>query len=630
MIPVWTLDFETLPIGPRPEHYPPEPTSVSIRHPDGGAYYFAWGHPSGNNCSWEDAARVLRAVWAEDRPVVFHNAKFDLAVAYEHFGLPELPWQRVHDTMFLAFLLDPYARTLGLKQLAQVWLGMPPEERDVVNEWILANKDHLPRFDFITNSKGEPGAAPTKKNAGAWIGFAPAEIVGPYALGDTDRTWKLFQVMLPAVLKSGMGAAYDVERQFLPLLMENERVGIRVDVERLRHDVAMYQAWFTYTEEWLRWRLSASGLNLDADDEVAEALYRAGVVTEFKKTKTGKRSVSKKNLHPDDFADKDVASVLGWRNRCKTCLKMFMEPWLAQAERRGGYISTDWNQVASPEGGTRTGRPSTRNPNLLNMSKDFEDKGDGYVHPAVIEGLPKLPLVRVYILADEGHVLNGRDFKGQELCVFAHFENGDLQRQYRADPNLDVHNYVGGKITESTGQSLGRGKVKVLNFQAIYGGGIPAAQEQLRCTYAEAQRFKAFHDAALPGRKILSNELSAILRSGMAVRTLGGRLYTREAPRMVDGRMRDFDYRMLNYLVQGSSADATKRAILRMVNHPDYKSRFIVQVYDEIVISSPAECAMEQSLIMKWAMESVELKVQLLTDPEQGLAWGEMKEFKDE
>ena len=105
MIPVWTVDFETLPIGPRPDHYPPKPTGVSIRHIDGTSRYYAWGHPTGNNCSWEDAARVLRAVWAEDRPVVFHNAKFDLAVAYEHFGLPELPWQRVHDTMFLAFLL---------------------------------------------------------------------------------------------------------------------------------------------------------------------------------------------------------------------------------------------------------------------------------------------------------------------------------------------------------------------------------------------------------------------------------------------------------------------------------------------------------------------------------------------
>ena len=629
MTPVWTLDFETMPIGPRPDHCPPEPVGLAVRAPGGESRYLAWGHPSGNNCAREDALGVLRSAWDSGIPILCHNAKFDLSICYEKFGLPQLPWDRVHDTMFLAFLLDPYARTLGLKQLADVWLGMPPEERNTVDEWVLANKDRLPRFPFIKNSKGEPNAAPTKKSAGAWIGFAPAELVGPYAIGDVERTWRLFQTMHPAVIRAGMGEAYDVERQILPILMENERIGLRVDVDTLRKDVSVYTTWFNYIEEALRVRLNSGGLNFDSDEDVADALERCGIVTEFAQTATGKRSVSKNNLRPEQFNDPQVAQALGWRNRAKTCLKMFMEPWLEQAERRGGVISCDWNQVASPDGGTRTGRPSTRNPNFLNISKDFEDKGDGYAHPDFIAGLPKLPLVRRYILPDEGHVLNGRDFQGQELRVFAHFEQGDLMRQFQANPSLDVHAYVGGKITEMTGQDLGRGKIKILNFQAIYGGGIPAAQAAMRCTYDEARRFKAFHDSALPGRKILSDTLSGILRSGMAVRTHAGRLYVRETPKMVDGRMRDFDYRMLNYMVQGSAADVTKRAILNAVNHPDYNSRFLLNVYDELVFSSPAEDAMRQSLVMKEAMESVPLRVALLTDPEQGPNWGEMKEFKD-
>ena len=65
------------------------------------------------------------------------------------------------------------------------------------------------------------------------------------------------------------------------------------------------------------------------------------------------------------------ASSAGWRNRCKTCLKMFMEPWLAQAERRGHPTGLE----------TRSSRPHAHRPpvhanrNQLNMSKDdFEDK----------------------------------------------------------------------------------------------------------------------------------------------------------------------------------------------------------------------------------------------------------------
>src|SRR5690606_33427032 len=114
MIPCWTLDFETHPIGPRPQHYPPEPVGLAWRDPDGRSGYWAWGHPSGNNCSRDHAHETLFRAWNSGLPIVFHNAKFDMGICYERLHLPVLPWDRVHDTMFLAFLLDPYEKTLAL------------------------------------------------------------------------------------------------------------------------------------------------------------------------------------------------------------------------------------------------------------------------------------------------------------------------------------------------------------------------------------------------------------------------------------------------------------------------------------------------------------------------------------
>lgn len=635
MIDVWTVDFETWPIGPRPEHYPPMPTSVSIRNPNGVTVFLNWGHPGAEHADqeWKHATHLLNRAWASDLPIVFHNAKFDIDVAMEWFKLPMLPWERIHDTMIQAFLVDPYARQIGLKQLAVDYLGMPKDERDAVDEWVVANKDRVPLFEFIKNSKGEPFGKPTKRNAGAWIGFAPAELVGPYAVGDTERTWRLFQTFAPMIRDSGMWDAYDIERQVLPIFMENERVGLRVDVERLSTDVEMYHKVFEYVEEWLRWRLNSQGLNLDADQDVADALERTGIVTEFESTKTGKRSVSKNNLHPDQFSDPQVASALGYRNRLKTCLKMFMEPWLAQATHRQGWISTNWNQVASPDGGTRTGRPSTRDPNFLNLSKNFEGRGDGYEHPDFLS-LPPLPLVRRYILADEGCVVVKRDFSGQELRIFGHYENGDLQRQYQENPALDVHHYVGSEISNMTGDSIwteddGRTRTKAMNFQGIYGGGVPALQKALRVSYQEAKAFKAFHNQALPGRQVLANTLTTIVRSGYAVRTWGGRLYTRPPFFKRDnGEMSDADYRLINYLVQGSAADITKWTMVQLHNHPDYNARFMLQVYDELNESVPFEDAARQMRVMEEVMGSVPLKVKMLSDGEVGLNWGEMKKIK--
>lgn len=625
MTPIITFDFESHPIGPRPDHYPPQPVGLAVRWPDGEGRYWSFGHPGGNKCSEEEARGELARAVDSGLPMLAHSAKFDLSIANERWGLRVPKWDRLHDTMFLAFLVDPYAKTLGLKQLAEVWLGMPPEERSVVDEWVLDHKATLPTFDWLNDGK-----QPTKKSAGAWIGYAPAEIVGPYAWGDVDRTWRLFQTLYPLVQQAGMGDAYDVERQLLPILMENERVGLRVDHARLGEDVETYQRAFNYAEDWLRWRLDAAGLNFDADRDVAAILDERGIVTEWSETESGQRSVSKKNLHPDAFGDAEVASALGYRNRLKTCLKMFMEPWLAQADRRGGWISTEWNQVASPNGGTRTGRPSTRNPNFLNISKAFGG-ADGYVHPAHLEGLPELPLVRRYILPDEGHVILKRDFNGQELRVFGHYEHGDLQRRYVADPSLDVHDYVGENIAALTGKRLPRMNVKILNFQAIYGGGVPAAQAALRVSYDEAKQFKDFHDRALPGRKVLSDTLTSVLRSGMAVRTYGGRLYVREPLKWDAKRQRwsDHDYAMLNYLVQGSAADITKRAMIALVNHADWHSRFMLQVYDELDISAPEGEAVKQMRVLREAMESIPLRVLLMSDGESGLNWGEMKEWSD-
>ena len=635
-IPVWTLDFETLPIGPRPEHYPPKPAGLAWRDPGGASGYLAWAHPDGNNCTIEDAFWVLHKAWNQKFDIVFHNAKFDLSICHEHLGLPTLPWDRVHDTMFLAFLMNPYERTLGLKKLAETWLGMPPDERDVVEEWVLANKARLPKFDFIKNTKGEP-ATPSKKTAGAWIGYAPVEIVGPYAIGDVDRTWRLFQTLMPLVQQAGMREAYDVERQVLPIFMENERVGLRVDMDRLAGDVETYIKAFTYAEDWLRWRLNAGGLNFDADQDVADVLERSGIVTEFAQTATGKRSVSKKTLHPDQFSDFQVASALGYRNRLKTCLKMFMEPWLEQAQRRDGWISTDWNQVASPDGGTRTGRPSTRNPNFLNISKSFEGKPDGYVHPAHLEGLPALPLVRRYILPDEGDVVLKRDYAGQELHVFGHGSQGALMKQYQENPRLDVHRYVGAEIAGFTSDEKWltdefRTALKALNFQGIYGGGVPALMQALRIDYDTAKSFKDFHNKALPDRQIFSDVLTGILRAGMAVRTYGGRLYVREPVKWDKKKARwvDHDYAMINYYSQGSAADITKRAMIALHDHPDYKSRFMLQVYDEMNISAPREDAARQMEVLREVMESIPLRTSLPTDGEWGDNWGEMRKWNDD
>jgi DNA polymerase I-like protein with 3'-5' exonuclease and polymerase domains len=536
--------------------------------------------------------------------------------------------------MFLAYLHNPHARELGLKPLAENLLNWPPEERDAVAEWVMQHSEELLRlYPWNAHNAGKNGKI-SKMKAGAWIFAAPAQLVAPYACGDVARTKGLFRDLYPKIVDAGMLPAYDRERQLQPILMANERDGIHVDLDGLHRDKLQYNHAFVLTENWLRDELHASGLNFDADQDVAQVLLQRGIVAaeDWVSTKTG-LSMSKDNLRPEHFTGPNgaaIASALGYRNRMKTCLTMFIEPWLAQGEQRNGVISTNWNQVRNPEGGTRTGRPSTTNPNFLNISKDFESKrDDGFEHPEFL-GVPHLPLCRKYMIPDPTQVWIHRDFSGQEMRIFAHFEQGALWRAFWADPDLDPHEMVGGEFMRVAGREFERTKVKTLNFQGLYGGGLQALMNKLRCSSAEAKELKHFHDLALPGRKLLNEEIVRVIRRGIQIRTWGGRYYTVEPAGFSKkhGRHMTYEYKLINYIIQGSGADVTKQAIIDWHNHPKKDARFLVTVYDEINLSAPRGDFKRQMLILKEVMEAERISVPMRSDGKiSDVSWGALKKF---
>jgi DNA polymerase I-like protein with 3'-5' exonuclease and polymerase domains len=519
--------------------------------------------------------------------------------------------------MFLAFLDNPHAPRLGLKELAQSLLAWAPDERDAVADWVWENRSAL---------AAKYGSRPVRGKAGPWIFAAPVDVVAPYAVGDVTRTRALFGYLWPRVAANGMLRAYDRKRKLLPILMRNEISGIRVDTPLLQADIARYTSAFLRAEEWLRARLNASGLNLDADADVANVLAQEGIVEEWGRTATGRKAMGKESLKPEQFSDPRVASALGYRNRLKTCLTMFMEPWAKQAAARGGYISTNWNQTRGTDGGARTGRMSTSRPNLLNISKDFEGRSDGYIHPEFLD-VPHLPLCRKYLLADEGHVWLHRDFSNQEVRVFAHFEQGSMYEQYRANPALKVHAWLADEIERVTGRRLEKTRVKNVTFARLYGGGIGAVEKQARCSSrAEAQDIAAFHDRAMPGRKLLVGEIQRCVNHCVPIRTWGGRLYSTEKHPLGY----DCSYKLINYLIQGSSADLTEEAIIAWdaanskLPEAD-RARFLVTVYDEINISAPAALAEKHMALLRDCMDADRLEVPMRSEGKKGVSWGDLK-----
>ena len=629
---VHTIDFETLPIVG--SWQPPKPVGVSIRLPGAKkSTYFRWGHPTGNNCSLADAKRNLQAIWKPGNDLLFHNSKFDVSVAEAHMGCKRMPALKMHDTMFLLFLRDPHAPDLQLKSSAMRYLGVPPEEQDAVHDWAKRNKAELLLKHFTKPFR-----------PGAYIGYAPGDIVDPYARGDTDRTFGLFKDCFKYVSDANMLEPYQREQGCMPIFLDNEQTGIRVDMDLLRRDVGIYERALETTDAWIRKRLKAPSLNINSDADFAEALAVAGVVPDdaWTFTKSGQRSVAKGNLTPDMFNDVRVAQAFGYRNRLQTCLNMFMRPWLVQAEVRNGWVSTNWNQVRGAEYGTRTGRPSTSDPNFLNISKTW-GVDDGYIHPLFLKVL-ELPLVRRYMLPDLNGLWLHRDYNGQELRVLANAEDGPMMQAYIDNPWLDVHQFVADLIDKLTGKVFARKNVKIANFRIIYGGGAPATAAGIGCSLAEAKELLDAHGRALPsikGKGGVSDQTKDIGRRGDALITWGGREYYVEAPGYSKkyGRHMTYEYKLLNYYCQGSAADITKQALINYDSHPKRKGRFLVTVYDEINSSSPGAkaekarlaAAKEEMAVLRESMECVseDLDVPMLSEGKIGATWGDQEKFKE-
>lgn len=618
------IDYETLGIKPRPI-YPPHPVGVSIKYPGKKARYYAFGHPVGNNCCWSEAKEAVAKAYQHKDGICFQNGKFDVDVSEVHFGLPVPDWTRLHDTLFLLFLDDPHQKELGLKPASERLLGWAPDEQDAVAEWLLTEQP----ISGVKISKSKNSG----HYFGAYIAYAPGDLVGKYANGDTERTEAVFNHLWQKTKDRGMLEAYDRERQLMPILLEMERQGLPIDLPKLRKDVATYNEWRDKINLWIIKRLKASpDINLDSGEQLVNAMVAAKAADPdlMPMTPTGKFQTNKEALL-QGVVDKVLLAVLKYRTQLNTCLNTFMQPWLATAELSGGLIYTTWNQTKTPSGdgsvGTRTGRLSST-PNFQNIPNEFKpifqhDNGDKKLPKSPFPDLPGLPKVRGYITAFKDEVLCGRDFSSQELRVLAHFEDGSMKDGYIENPKLDLHQYAAGLITSTTGVNITRKDAKNIAFSILYGSGLGKLAESIGCSVEDAQKLRNAYLNTFPGVKEIQGDLKKRAKSGLPVKTIGSREYYCEPPKMIDGRLRHFDYKMLNYLIQGSSADQTKDAIIRF-QATKKKSRLLLSVHDEILISAPEKVWKIEMALLKDAMNNAGLDVPMVSDGEMGKNWDNM------
>jgi DNA polymerase-1 len=489
------------------------------------------------------ARKVLeefRAVLEDERiEKVGHNLKFDLSV---------LKWQgfavrgRLFDTMIAHSLVEPEQRH-GMDYLAEVYLGYTP----------------VPISKLI----GE------KKSTQTSMADVPLAQIAEYAAEDADVTWQLRAVLESLLKQRGQERVFfEVESPLLPVLVDMEYEGIRVDAAALA-EFAELLAKEMAEHEAAVYELAGTKFNLNSPRQLGQILFDVLKIAEKpKKTKTGQYTTDEQTLTELAGTHTIVQRLLDFRTATK--LKSTYADALPEAIWPAtGRVHTTYQQVA-----TSTGRLNSTNPNLQNIPIRTERGQE---------------IRKAFVPRDAEHALLSADYSQIELRIIAALSREPAMLEAFAS-GLDIHAATAARVFGVALDAVTpemRRKAKMVNFGIIYGISAFGLAQRLGIPRGEAAEIIAQYFAQFPGiRGYLDTTIAFARQHGYVETVTGRRRYLRDI-NSANGTIRAAAERnAINAPIQGTAADMIKlamTAIHRELAARKLKTRMLLQVHDELV-----------------------------------------------
>lgn len=527
---------------------------------------------------------------------VFANAMYDLDWMENYQG-----WKvegEIHDIQLCEPLLDEYSISYSLNNLSDKYLNKQKLDEGLIEycekmEWKGSTNSHLWKMT--------------------------EEIVSPYASEDSYLTLKIFEKQKPLLMNQDLWDIYELEKGLLPLLLQMRRTGVLIDIKKLnKTGIALTDVQYDLQQELNE--IAGFELNCRSSKQL-ETLFNKldlfvhyGEPTELMRQKGIKignprfdKNVLTKYTHP-------VATKILELRHVKTLLEFFIHPYPELVV--DARLHCNFNQLKSDQYGTVSGRFSSSNPNLQQVSGQTEEYDyEGY-EGELLNG----KVIRKLFIPEEGCKWLKFDWSQIEYRLIAHYAMGDgsetIRDRYNTDPDTDYHDEL-GKMAGIEDRKI----VKTLNFGAAYGMGINKMSNTYGWDLDEAKEiYYRYHDK-VPFVKETSNKVAAKAKRIGFIRTILGRRARLKSSSKA--------YVMFNRLIQGGAADLMKKAMKDAYEAGIYNVlKPHLTVHDELDQSMPDtkegyEAAMELKNIME---NCVKLRVPIKADMEIGNNWGELEE----
>ena len=472
--------------------------------------------------------------------------------------------------------------------------------------------------------------------------------VGEYGIQDAILPLQVLARQQNIIDEQGLQRIFDLESEVLPVLVKLRERGVRINqnalaqIERLsleEEGKALAQvSYLTGIKIKLGDVMKASAL--------APALEKVGI--RLPRTSQGKPSIKKDEMINYNHPVADAINRARMVNKLRTTFAASIRRHMIN-----GRIHASFKQIAQDDGhgdmkGARYGRLSSTNPNIQQQPSRGEFA----------------KAWRAIYLPEDGAIWACNDYSQQEPRWTTHFANlmeyrgaSEASHEYRTNPKSDNHDMM-AKLT-----GLPRGDAKAIFLGLCYGEGgaklcntlkLPTRwclsignwnekqvfyfedEKEARAvakTHKDVRKF-LYETAGVEGQNILDqfNEKTPFVKQlskrvqGKAAKygfiiTAGGRKLNFEEN--VDASGYGFTYRALNRLIQGSSADQMKRAMVDVDKEvPEFWMQ--LQVHDELDGSvTDIKAAKRAADIMRNSTTST---VPFKVDIDLGPNWGYLEE----
>lgn len=307
--------------------------------------------------------------------------------------------------------------------------------------------------------------------------------------------------------------------------------------------------------------------NLNSPKQLADVLYnKLGVPPIGPPGKTGVPSTDEKTLFQLQGKHPVVRLIMERRH-----LSKLADTYIDPSKGITSYADSDSRIHATiQQTGAKTFRCSCSLPNLQNV-------------PARSEWGKR---IRGGFKAPPGHRMIVADFSMFELVMLANFSQDPEMCSVLADPKGDLHQKTADKV------GVERFIAKVLNFGLTYGMGaqklqLTLAMQGVDVTVDEARAYIRGFFSTYAGIDVLRTKLLDFHRKAGYIKYISGRVRRVQELGAADNATRSKAEReVLNNLIQGSCADWTKQAMLRVHHDPVLRNlgfKMVMQVHDEIV-----------------------------------------------